>query len=356
MHGVSPWATTIGLVRDGAPLAGLVVDHASGRRWWAGSSGPARVDGHIARPRPGGLIVLPSIAPQELDRACVAGAGGLGLSRARIVGCTSVDLCRVADGSTGAFVDVTRAISRVHDIAGAMAVLRGAGAVILGLDGRAPRLEPDVDARFCIVAAPTAAHVHELLAGHRQLAGDHARWQALRDPRRAGRRVRPALRRRAGRSAPARSAVRGAGARPGPIARSSWRPCCTTSGARRSSCRTSAIRPSATTATSPRAGWPRASASGSPGSRASTWKPKRYLRAVEPGYPLTPASVRSLQAQGGPLSDADLAAFREHPWWREAVALRRWDDEGKRAGLRVPGLESYRPQLREVTVRSMTRS
>lgn len=175
MHGVSPWATTIGLVRAGAPLAGLVVDHASGRRWWAGSSGPARVDGHIARPRPGGLVALPSTPPQELDRACVPGADGLGLSRARIVGCTSVDLCRVADGSTGAFVDVTRAISRVHDIAGAMAVLRGAGAVIVGLDGQPPQLEPDVDARFCIVAAPTAAHAHELLAGRHQLADDHAR-------------------------------------------------------------------------------------------------------------------------------------------------------------------------------------
>jgi gamma-butyrobetaine dioxygenase len=76
---------------------------------------------------------------------------------------------------------------------------------------------------------------------------------------------------------------------------------------------------------------------------------KRYLRAVDPDYPLTPASLRSLQAQGGPLDDDELAAFRAHPWWREAVALRRWDDAGKRAGLSVPGLDSYRPQLREVT-------
>lgn len=75
---------------------------------------------------------------------------------------------------------------------------------------------------------------------------------------------------------------------------------------------------------------------------------KRYLLAVEPYYALTPASVRSLRAQGGPMSDAEVAAFREHPWWREAVALRRWDDQGKRAGLRPPGLESYRPLLREV--------
>ncbi len=75
---------------------------------------------------------------------------------------------------------------------------------------------------------------------------------------------------------------------------------------------------------------------------------KRYLVAVEPDYPLTPASVRSLRVQGGAMTDAEVTTFREHPWWREAVALRRWDDQGKRAGLRLPGLESYRPQLREV--------
>jgi len=63
----------------------------------------------------------------------------------------------------------------VHDFAGAMAILRGAGAALLGLDGRPPRLEPDPDASFRLVAAPTAAQARELLAGNRQLAGDHAR-------------------------------------------------------------------------------------------------------------------------------------------------------------------------------------
>jgi len=82
MHGVGPWATAVGLVRDGEPLAGLVVDHASGRRWWAGPSGPARVDGRIARPRAGGLLTLPSTPPQALDGACVGAADRLGLARA----------------------------------------------------------------------------------------------------------------------------------------------------------------------------------------------------------------------------------------------------------------------------------
>lgn len=175
MHGVAPWATAVGLVCDGEPVAGFVVDHASGRRWWAGSTGPAYVDGRIARPRTGGLLSLPSTPPARLADAALPGAHALGLTRARIVGCTSVDLCRVADGSMGAFLDVTRAISRVHDIAGAMAILRAAGAVLLGPDGAAPRLDPDPDVSFEVVAARTEAHARELLAGHRELVAEHAR-------------------------------------------------------------------------------------------------------------------------------------------------------------------------------------
>lgn len=75
---------------------------------------------------------------------------------------------------------------------------------------------------------------------------------------------------------------------------------------------------------------------------------KRYLTAVEPEYPLTPASVRSLRAQGGPMTAGELARFRAHPWWREAVDLRRWDDLGKQPGLDVAGLDAYEPQLRAV--------
>lgn len=75
---------------------------------------------------------------------------------------------------------------------------------------------------------------------------------------------------------------------------------------------------------------------------------KRYLRAVEPDYPLTVASVRSLERQGGRMTEAEIVSFREHPSWREAVGLRRWDDLGKEAGREVPGLQSYADDLREV--------
>jgi predicted HD phosphohydrolase len=55
---------------------------------------------------------------------------------------------------------------------------------------------------------------------------------------------------------------------------------------------------------------------------------KRYLVATEPGYGagLSPTSVESLRAQGGAGVDATLLA---HPWWPDAVRLRRYDDAAK---------------------------
>ncbi|BBY27426.1 HD family phosphohydrolase [Mycolicibacterium sediminis] len=55
---------------------------------------------------------------------------------------------------------------------------------------------------------------------------------------------------------------------------------------------------------------------------------KRYLTATEPGYAaaLSETSVASLQAQGGAGVDA---AWTEHPWWPDALRLRRYDDAAK---------------------------
>jgi gamma-butyrobetaine dioxygenase len=74
---------------------------------------------------------------------------------------------------------------------------------------------------------------------------------------------------------------------------------------------------------------------------------KRYLCTAEAGYfdKLSGASVRSLQLQGGPMSEAQAEAFRREPGFREGVALRRWDDGGKVEGLEVGTLDDYRPLL-----------
>jgi gamma-butyrobetaine dioxygenase len=77
---------------------------------------------------------------------------------------------------------------------------------------------------------------------------------------------------------------------------------------------------------------------------------KRYLCAVEPEYlaALSPASIHSLGLQGGPMTDAEARSFEANPYYHDAVRLRRWDDQAKVVGLRVPGIEHYRDRLEAV--------
>lgn len=80
---------------------------------------------------------------------------------------------------------------------------------------------------------------------------------------------------------------------------------------------------------------------------------KRFLAATEPGYAalLSPASVRSLRHQGGPLTPAEVAAFRANPGAEAAVALRRWDEAGKVDGLSVDPLAGYVTLLERLATR-----
>jgi phosphonate degradation associated HDIG domain protein len=80
---------------------------------------------------------------------------------------------------------------------------------------------------------------------------------------------------------------------------------------------------------------------------------KRYLCATDPSYlnELSPASAHSLNLQGGPYSQAEIAEFEMSPYAQDAVRLRRYDDIGKVEGLETPDLEHYRPVL-EASMRS----
>jgi predicted HD phosphohydrolase len=60
---------------------------------------------------------------------------------------------------------------------------------------------------------------------------------------------------------------------------------------------------------------------------------------------LSPASQQSFVLQGGMMTPRDVEAFEGSPYWREAVMLRRWDDQAKTAGLVVPALMCYRPMI-----------
>ena len=78
---------------------------------------------------------------------------------------------------------------------------------------------------------------------------------------------------------------------------------------------------------------------------------KRYLCAVDPAYldVLSPASRLSLDLQGGPMSEDEVAEFESSPYAQAACRLRRYDDEAKDPDGATPGLEHYRPVLERVS-------
>jgi len=77
---------------------------------------------------------------------------------------------------------------------------------------------------------------------------------------------------------------------------------------------------------------------------------KRYLCAVDSEYfaKLSPASVNSLHLQGGKMSDAEIQQFEATAHHQAAIQLRRYDDEGKVAGLTIRKIAHYRELLQEM--------
>jgi gamma-butyrobetaine dioxygenase len=74
---------------------------------------------------------------------------------------------------------------------------------------------------------------------------------------------------------------------------------------------------------------------------------KRYLCAVEPGYfgRLSAESVRTLVLQGGPMTPVQATAFAALPFARDAVAVRRWDDEAKDPAVTPAAFAHFEPLL-----------
>jgi gamma-butyrobetaine dioxygenase len=78
---------------------------------------------------------------------------------------------------------------------------------------------------------------------------------------------------------------------------------------------------------------------------------KRYLCATEPGYSglLSPESVRTLALQGGPMTPEQVTAFEALPCARDAVAVRRWDDEAKDPAATPPEFAYFAALLTSLT-------
>lgn len=78
---------------------------------------------------------------------------------------------------------------------------------------------------------------------------------------------------------------------------------------------------------------------------------KRYLCATDPQYfgMLSSASVHTLKLQGGLMPPHEIAMFEAEQHFRQAVRVRRWDDQGKVAGLSTPSLEDYATLIESLT-------
>ena len=74
---------------------------------------------------------------------------------------------------------------------------------------------------------------------------------------------------------------------------------------------------------------------------------KRYLAATEPGYQLSDTSALSLGQQGGAGVDS---AFVDHPWWPDALRLRRYDDAAKDPTARGAALDEVLAIARRVAL------
>lgn len=74
---------------------------------------------------------------------------------------------------------------------------------------------------------------------------------------------------------------------------------------------------------------------------------KRYLCAAEPDYfqKLSDDSVKTLKLQGGPMNEEEMQTFRENQYWKEALRLRRYDDQGKSPFSVTPEPEHFRSSL-----------
>ncbi|RLA15734.1 MAG: phosphodiesterase [Gammaproteobacteria bacterium] len=79
---------------------------------------------------------------------------------------------------------------------------------------------------------------------------------------------------------------------------------------------------------------------------------KKYLCAVDENYMrrLSDASINSLHVQGGPMNQPEVEEFESNPHYLAAVDVRKYDDDGKVAGLDIKPVESYRDKLESLLV------
>lgn len=74
---------------------------------------------------------------------------------------------------------------------------------------------------------------------------------------------------------------------------------------------------------------------------------KRYLTVKDPSYyaQLSDASKRTLEFQGGPMTEDEAAAFEQYPLFNLIIQMRKWDEQAKIENKPLPDLQHYRDMM-----------
>ena len=83
---------------------------------------------------------------------------------------------------------------------------------------------------------------------------------------------------------------------------------------------------------------------------------KRYLCATRLDYfkRLSEASVHSLELQGGPMDDKEVAEFEKNPNLEQIIQVRYLDESGKRADMTTPSFSHFAPMVQRIVDQHFT--
>ena len=70
---------------------------------------------------------------------------------------------------------------------------------------------------------------------------------------------------------------------------------------------------------------------------------KRYLVATDKSYAakLSPASQETLKWQGGPMTEKEVKAFKNHSYFDDIIKVRLWDEKAKDTDVRMVALSHF---------------
>lgn len=159
-----PWyATSLCVVDADGPLAALVVNQATDRRYTAIRGAGAFVDGEP---------LVPSGAT-EMRRSIIGLSGYppryLGWQQFRALGAAALDLCAVAEGVLDGYLDCSPQAHGAWDYAGGLLVCAEAGVPVADAFGRELVMLGHLDRRTPVAGA-TAELLDELVAARRSIA------------------------------------------------------------------------------------------------------------------------------------------------------------------------------------------